>query len=103
MSPTPQQLEVALGSLRNDARTWAEQSTQMASVKPKVEALTFTRVEAGLFQVIVGANDELVPKFSLLAEQAASSFEQVADVLIVCANTYQAEDEAGKHRLDNLW
>ncbi|APE38637.1 hypothetical protein BOX37_22565 [Nocardia mangyaensis] len=60
-------------------------------------------MEAGLFQVIVGANDELVPKVARLAEQAETSFDQVADTMIFCADTYQAEDEAGKHRIDNLW
>ncbi|WP_433726059.1 hypothetical protein ACQP0C_32090 [Nocardia sp. CA-129566] len=103
MGADPQKLKVATGSLRSDAGLWDSKSTTMQELKTKIETLTFTRLEAGLFQVIVNANDELVADLASRSGEASQRFTEVANVLRVCADTYEAEDAAGKHRIDNVW
>ncbi|MFD0365783.1 hypothetical protein ACFQZZ_30470 [Nocardia sp. GCM10030253] len=103
MGADPQKLKVATDSLRNDAVVWDGKSTAMSELKSKIETLTFTHLEAGLFQVIVSANDELVTDLASRSGEASQRFTEVAGVLRVCADTYEAEDAAGKHRIDNVW
>lgn len=103
MSPTPQELSVATEALRTESGTWARQSDEMSAVKLKIEGLEFSRLEGGIFQAIVGPHTTLVEKMAGLTGQAATRFDEVASTLILCADTYEAEDRAGKHRLDNLW
>ncbi|MFE9321310.1 hypothetical protein ACIHDR_00745 [Nocardia sp. NPDC052278] len=103
MGADPQKLKVATGSLRTDAGVWDGKSTAMSDLKTKIQTLTFTHLEAGLFQVIVSANDKLVTDLSSRSDEASQRFTEVANVLRVCADTYEAEDAAGKHRIDNIW
>ncbi|MDO3645681.1 hypothetical protein [Nocardia mangyaensis] len=103
MSPTPQELYVATNALRTEGVIWARESDTMTSLKTKIEELEFSRLEGGIFQAIVTPHTTLVEKMSGLANQASQRFDEVADTLIHCANTYEAEDRAGKHNIDNLW
>ncbi|MEV4129472.1 hypothetical protein [Nocardia sp. NPDC049707] len=103
MGADPQKLKVATDSLRTDAGVWDGKSTTMSDLKTKIETLTFSHFEAGLFQLIVSANDELVTNLASRSGEASQRFTEVADVLRFCADTYEAEDAAGKHRIDNIW
>ncbi|CAM4245071.1 hypothetical protein NONI108955_16600 [Nocardia ninae] len=103
MGADAEKLEVATGSLRNDAALWEGKATDMSGLKAKIETLTFTHLEAGLFFTITGANDKLVNDLASRAGEASQRFTEVAGVLRTCADTYEAEDAAGKHRIDNVW
>ncbi|MFE9789242.1 hypothetical protein ACFYO7_28070 [Nocardia salmonicida] len=103
MSPTPQELSVATNALRTESTTWTHQSDEMSTVKTKIEGLEFSRIEGGIFQAIVGPHTTLVGKMAALTNQAAQRFDEVASTLVHCADTYEAEDLAGKHKIDNLW
>lgn len=98
-----EQLRVAVDSLRADAGVWNRGSTTMSDLREKIDALSFNRLQAGLFQLIVDANDELVTIMSDRSGEACQRFSEIADTLRFCADTYEAEDAAGKHRIDNLW
>ncbi|MGW4714698.1 hypothetical protein [Nocardia sp. NPDC004260] len=100
---SPGKFEVALDSLRADASVWARESAAMSDLGGRLDALRFNRLQAGLFQFIVDANDELVSKMSDRSAAASRRFAEVADTLRFCADTYEAEDAAGKHRIDNVW
>lgn len=103
MSPTPQELKVATDALRTDARTWERQSDALEGLRTKISELEFGRLEAGLFQGIVSAHTKVVNKMSERCGQGAQRFDEIGDTLRYCADTYEAEDAVGKHRIDNLW
>ncbi|GGN73816.1 type VII secretion target [Nocardia rhizosphaerihabitans] len=103
MGADPEKLAVATGSLRNDATVWDGKSTTMSEIQAKIQTLTFTHIEAGLFFTITSANDKLVTDLTGRSGEAAQRFTEVANVLRVCADTYEAEDNAGKHNLDSIW
>ncbi|MGW0248009.1 hypothetical protein ACWDYH_15385 [Nocardia goodfellowii] len=103
MAPTAQEIKVATDSLRTDSKTWAAQSDAMDGLKTKISGLEFGRIEAGLFQGIVDAHTKLVNKLSTLCGEAGAKFDEVASTVQLCADTYDAEDAAQKHRIDNLW
>ncbi|MFI6172972.1 hypothetical protein ACIBCN_39770 [Nocardia sp. NPDC051052] len=103
MSPTPQELQVATGALRNEARTWTAEADTMGGLKTKIDGLEFGRVDAGIFQAIVDKHADLVHKLSGLCQEGSQRFEEVGSTLQICADTYDAEDAAGKHTFETLW
>ncbi|MEU0871516.1 hypothetical protein [Nocardia brasiliensis] len=103
MGADAEKLRVATDSLRHDAGRWEGKAIDMSGVKTKIETLTFTHLEAGLFFTITSANDKLVKDLSSRAGEASQRFSEVAGVLRTCADTYESEDAAGKHRIDNVW
>ncbi|MFD3506820.1 hypothetical protein [Nocardia sp. NPDC058666] len=103
MAPTSKQLEVALGALRQDATIWNTSATEMNGLNTSISELNFGRIEAGLFQGPVSAHEKLVEKLAARCREASGEFDEVGSTLLVCADTYEAEDLAGKHALANLW
>ncbi|MEV6257580.1 hypothetical protein AB0L97_30440 [Nocardia sp. NPDC051911] len=103
MAPTAQEIKVATDTLRKDAAVWDRESATMSNLKSTVDGLTFGRLEAGIFQAIVDANNKLAIKISERCDQASKRFAEIGDTLMHCADTYDAEDAAGKHRIDSLW
>ncbi|MEV0299465.1 type VII secretion target [Nocardia sp. NPDC050710] len=98
-----QEVSVATDALRSEGKAWARESDTLDKVKSDIQSIGFNRVEAGVFQAIVSAHAEVVEKMTTLSGQAATSFDKVGQTLQTCADTYDAEDAAGKHRIDNLW
>ncbi len=98
-----QEVSVATDTLRKEGKVWMNESDSLEKVKGDIESIGFNRVEAGIFQAIVDAHAKIIEKMMTLSGQGAMRFDQVGEVLQKCADTYYAEDAAGKHRIDNLW
>ncbi len=103
MPPTPHDLAVATSALRVEAGVWDTQNAELDSLALKIEALGFTRLEAGLYQVIVGAHADLVRHAAARCREGAQEMARVAGTLRAVADTYDAEELAGEHRLRNLY
>src|SRR5215475_4326048 len=56
----PLGVKVATDALRTEAGVWDQQSGQMDAIATKVDGLRFNRLEAGVFQLVVGPYGELV-------------------------------------------
>ena len=98
----PQSVKVATDALRTEAGVWDQQGAQMANVATKVDGLRFNRVEAGVFQLIVGPYGELVEQVHARCQEAVTRMKEIADTLRQVANTYDEEERNGSHRLRNL-
>jgi hypothetical protein len=103
MPPTPQELIVATSALRTEAGVWADQGAVLAGLATRIEPLGFSRLAAGLFQVIVGAHTDLVRHAAARCREGAEEASRVAGTLRAVADTYDAEELAGEHRFRNLY
>lgn len=103
MPPTGQQIQVATDALRTEAGVWEAQSTQLASIASKVGGLTFSRLEAGIFQVLVSVNDELVTTVTQRSGEGQTEMTEIASTLRTVAQTYDTEEAANEHALRNLY
>jgi hypothetical protein len=103
MPPTPQELAVATAALRTESGIWDAQAAALAGVVPRIEALRFSRLEAGVFQVIVAAHTDLVRHAAARCGEGAAEAARVAATLRAVADTYDAEELAGEHRLRQLY
>ena len=103
MPPSPHDLAVATSALRTEATVWDAQAAQLSRLASRIEALRFSRLEAGLFELIVGAHTALVAHAAARCREGAAEATRVARTLRAVADTYDAEELAGEHRLRDLY
>lgn len=75
-------------ALRTDARMWDKQSAEMGRIHSEVESLRMTRIEAGVFQVVLSAYDEAINQISDRCTEGRDRMEEIASALIKNANAY---------------
>ncbi len=98
----PQGVEVATESLRGEAGRWDQQSTQLRTIATRADGLRFTRIEAGIFQLIVTPYGEVVDHVTARCREGGQRMLEIADTLRQVARTYDDEERTGVHRLRNL-
>jgi hypothetical protein len=101
--PSSEQVTVATNALRNEAREWDTQATTMADLSVKVAGMEFGRLEAGLFQMMVGPYNDVIHGVAARCKEGASAVTEIANTLRSVADTYDAEDKAAAHRISNVY
>ena len=98
----PAGVKVATDALRTEAGVWDQQSAQLTAIASKVDGLRVNRLEAGVFQLVVGPYGEVVDQVHGRCQEGAQAMTGVADTLRQVANTYDEEERDGTHRLRKL-
>ncbi|MEU3222059.1 hypothetical protein ABZ695_02730 [Streptomyces sp. NPDC006976] len=79
-------------ALRAEAKMWDEQSDSMGQVAGAVQGMRMTRLEAGLFQMIVSSYSEAIDQISTRCLEGQVCMADVADALIKNANAYDNQE-----------
>lgn len=101
--PSGEQVAVATNALRNEATEWEMLSERLGEQGAKAAEMEFGRLEAGLFQLMVGPYNDVIQAVSARCREGATAMADIADTLNDVADTYDAEDRAAKHRLRNVY
>jgi hypothetical protein len=101
--PSEQSMKVATNSLRHEAGTWDQESGQLGKVVSKADALRLDRIEAGLFQVIVGAYRGVIDQVTARSKEGQRRMTEIGNTLHQVANTYDREERENLHHLKNLY
>jgi Excreted virulence factor EspC, type VII ESX diderm len=101
--PTAQQVQVATDALRSEAGIWDAQADQLGNIQSKVSGLTFSRLEAGIFQILVSVNDDLVNHASTRCGEGKTQMSSIASTLRSAADTYDTEERSNEHSFRNLY
>jgi hypothetical protein len=104
MAPTPQQITVALDALEADAVMWTEAATALheaAAIAADLRADPAAFSFAG--EAVAGRYESLRAKLAELVKAGADNFDAIAAALRASAATYMAEEEAGVHRMLNVY
>ncbi|MFF1914598.1 hypothetical protein ACFVYE_23885 [Streptomyces sp. NPDC058239] len=75
-------------ALRTEAGMWDNQSASMGEVAHAADGMRLTRLEAGLFQLVVSNYNEAIDQISSRCLEGQSRMSEVADALIKNANAY---------------
>ncbi|MGC9665583.1 hypothetical protein ACNTMW_03395 [Planosporangium sp. 12N6] len=102
-SPSKTDIEVAIASLRAEADIWDGQSEQIAAIVPRVEALRMTRLEAGIFQLMVSSYDQVVDLVTARCHEGAQRTTEIASTLRHVADTYEDDERRNEHAFRNLY
>ena len=101
--PTPQEVTVATNALRSEAGEWETQSAVMADLSGRVADMEFGRLEAGLFQLMVGPYNDVIHGVAARCQEGATAMTEIAGTLHSVADTYDAEDQAAMHRIKDVY
>ena len=101
--PSAEHVAVATAALRNEAREWDTQSAEVAALSTTVAAMEFGRLEAGLFQLMVGPYNDVIHGIADRCSEGATAMTDIASTLRTVADTYDAEDKAAEHRTRNVY
>jgi hypothetical protein len=101
--PTPQQVKVATDALRKEAAVWDTESAELGKIGPKAEHLRFNRIEAGLFQVIIGTYGDLINQVIARSNEGTAQMTEIGKTLRDVADTYDREDASNEHKLKNVY
>ena len=101
--PGREQVTVATNALRREADEWDEQARKIGEQGAKVADMEFGRLEAGLFQLMVGPYNDVIDMVSARCQEGAAAMTEIAGTLRSVADTYDAEDKASEHRIRNIY
>jgi uncharacterized protein YukE len=101
--PTAEQIRVATEALRTEAGVWDAQAAQLNRIGPMTEALRLNRVEAGLFQVIFDTYQQVIDQVVARADEGGQRMDEIATTLRQVADTYDREEAANTHMLNNIY
>ncbi len=101
--PSRDEIKVATDVLRTEAREWDQVSVTLAAIEAKVHAMELGRVEAGLFQLIVGPYNAVVGAVTDRCREGKQQTAEVASTLRQVADTYEREDANNAHKIHNLY
>ncbi|MFC7308996.1 hypothetical protein ACFQVC_32925 [Streptomyces monticola] len=81
-------LRTITDALRTDARMWDRQSEALGNVHRNVEYLRLSRVQAGIFQLLVDEYEEALTAVSDRCAEGRDRTEEIATALIKNATAY---------------
>lgn len=106
MAPSTEKIQAALEAMRSDARGWNESAGELSSA-------TFTaswlNLDAQDFSYLANERSltelysELQNKIVTLLSQGQQNFESISTQMSAAADSYEAEEEAGVHRMRNIY
>ncbi|MCP2322177.1 uncharacterized protein YukE [Hamadaea flava] len=96
--PSAKEVKVATDALRTESQVWDQQSDQMSKVGTTAKNMQLGRIEAGVFQLIVGPYNDVVNTVSSRSDEAVTAMHDIGNALRTVATTYDAEDAAAEHR-----
>ena len=96
--PTRGDVGVATNVLRGEATEWDTESGQLAALATKTSAMECGRLEAGIFQLMIGPYNALVQLVTERGQEGATAMTDIATALRQVADAYDAEDHAAADR-----
>ncbi|HWM04411.1 MAG TPA: hypothetical protein VNP92_18905 [Actinophytocola sp.] len=106
MAPTPDQYQVALAALRDDADKWEQCGNDLGAAKATAEGLDLEALHFSYVADKLGVTTmyaEFQAKMVRLLGEGQTMSGNVATALRNSAQTYQDEEDAGVHRMNNIW
>ncbi|GGN80394.1 hypothetical protein GCM10010112_55910 [Actinoplanes lobatus] len=101
--PSSEEVSLATQALRSEASVWNAQGGRLAELSAQVEAMEFGRVEAGLFQIMVSPYNDVVRAVAARCMEGRAAMTDMADTLRRAADIYESEDQAGAHRIKDVY
>lgn len=101
--PSDAEIAVAVESLRTEARVWDRQGESIGALAPRADQLRLTRLEAGIFQLVVSPYEAVVDQVTARCREGEQRMREIASTLVHVAQTYEDEDQRSEHRFRGLY
>jgi hypothetical protein len=100
MSPP---LAVITSTLRGEADVWSAQSGVLGGLTTKAEGLELTRLEAGVFQLFVGAYNDAAGQVTARCGEGKQRMNEIAAALRQVADRYDKSEKEAEALFKNLF
>jgi uncharacterized protein YukE len=102
-TPSKAEIHVATDTLRAEAGKWQQESQRLGNITQQVQAQDVTRLEAGIFQVVVDGYQQVVHAVATRCQEGQQRTAEIADTLRKAADTYDTEEAKNDHMIRNLY
>jgi hypothetical protein len=105
MAPTKEDVKVACGALRSDAKKWATASDEMSTATSSAQNLVLGRDQFGYAAEnhgLVASYTTLQQRLAGLLQGADTEFGKIDSTLRTVADIYEREDAAGAHKFNQM-
>jgi len=89
--------------LRAEANVWLRLSDQLQAIATKAQGLDMTRMESGIFQLIVTPYDQAIAQIADRCREGTERMKDIAGTLRKVADTYDDEEARNVHRFEKLY
>jgi hypothetical protein len=103
MAPSGHDVAVATAALRTEADVWSAQAAVLARASAQASALTFDRLQAGVFQLIVSTHADLTAAIAARCAEGTGQMREIAATLHHVADVYDDEERRHVHAFRNLY
>ncbi|MFG2674622.1 hypothetical protein [Streptomyces sp. NPDC048445] len=90
-------------ALRTEATMWDEQSVAMGEVSRTAQGMRMTRLEGGLFFLIVPDYCDAIDQITSRCSEGEARMSEVADALIKNANAYDNHEADTKKSVEEAY
>jgi hypothetical protein len=96
-------ISVATAALRHEAVRWRLCSDNLRRVVHLTEGMRMSRLESGVFLVLLSAYSEVINVVSGRCDEGVVRTAEIADALVGVADVYDDEERRNLHSLMNLY
>lgn len=99
-------VEVALAAMRTDAGLWDDAAGAMLGPASALDGVSVTAADVSRWAADAGLDqmyEQTRTQVQTLLRQGAENFRAIAGTLRASAETYQREDEAGRHTFESTY
>lgn len=99
-------IEVALAAMRTDAGLWDNAAGDLQGPTAALSGVTLTAADVSKWAADAGLDhtyEQARAQLETLLQQGAENFQAIAGALRASADTYQREDEAGRHTFESTY
>ncbi|MGH3754239.1 MAG: hypothetical protein ACRDRP_16400 [Pseudonocardiaceae bacterium] len=100
--PDDGHIDVITAALREEAGIWDDEAAETGKIGPKAEGLRLSRIEAGLFQIIVDTYGDVIEQVIARSGEGQQRMTEIGSTLRAVADTYDWIEADNAHRLRNV-
>lgn len=101
--PSAQEIQVATGALRTEGQLWQTEGDACGVLAGKVEGLSRTRLQAGIFQLYIGPYQEVCTLVTTVLAEGDTAMGNIGTTLIDSATMYDQEEANNTHLAQQTW
>ena len=101
--PTPGEIRASTDAMHVEAGVWFTAAGQLQETAARARALTIDHYDGAVFQEFIEEHNAAVDQVAALCRSGYTQLNDVGFALGDVADTYQAEEDANLHAMNNLY
>ncbi|QLH24469.1 type VII secretion target [Streptomyces sp. Rer75] len=96
-------LKVITDAIRSEAGMWDKQATAIGEVGTTIKGMRPSRLEYGMYQIFVGAYQDVIDHLSARCAEGEKRMTEIADALVKNAKAYDNHEADTKKSVEEAY